>query len=143
MFSGVSVVDLDAVVRQEAARWYYAEFEDRCQDGWVILLEEAPDAPPALVRSVLRRRLANRSRDANTRKRGRGFAVGRLDAGWADDAAFAHDPTREIVNQIAAREVLRALNFVSFSASRQAIHQAISRAKTRWARLRKPFDPVP
>jgi hypothetical protein len=134
----ISFDEADTIVRQESRRWAgYSEPADRRQDCWVILLEHDP-SDPALARTILRRRLANARRDASARKRGAGFAIGRLDAGW--DEEIGTNPTDEIENRIARKEVLTALNYKTFTGSRQAIHQAISRAKSRWARLRKPFD---
>lgn len=132
-------VDAAEIVQQEASRWglWYDTTEDRQQDGWVILLEYRP-TQPALARTILRRRLRNRDRDTRARKRGAGFATGRLDAGWEDEIGFC--PEAQLVDNITKKQLIAALDFHT-AGSRQAAHQAITRAKTRWTRLRRPFDP--
>lgn len=135
----LSFEEADAIVHQEASRWglRYDTTADRRQDGWVILLENDP-LQPALARTIVRRRLINRDRDNRTRKRGAGFAIGRLDAGWDEEIGFS--PEEQLVNTITQKQLLKALDFHTPTGSRQAIHQATSRAKRRWEKLRKAHD---
>lgn len=131
--------EADSIVRQEASRWgvRYDTAEDRRQDGWVILLENDPQHP-ALARTIIRRRLINRDRDSRTRKRGAGFAIGRLDAGWDEEIGFC--PEEQLVQDIAQAQLLKVLNFQTLGGSRQAVHQAITRAKRRWEKTRRSHD---
>lgn len=135
----IPIAEAVEIIRQEAHRWglRYDEAEDRRQDGWVILLENNPNTPP-LARTIIRRRLHNRERDQRTRKRGAGFAFGRMDAGWEDSVGVF--PGDEIIDGIAQKQLLLALDFRAPQGSRQAVHQSIQRARSRWERLRRPHD---
>lgn len=140
----ISFADAERILWQEARRAarnsprrFDVDTEDRQHDGWIILLESDP-ATPELARTIVRRRLRNRERDSQARKRGGGFAIGRLDAGWEE--AVGYCPENQIVDAIDTQRVARQLNFSVLGTSRQALHQAISRAKKRWLRIRRPFD---
>ena len=132
----IPLQDATAIVRGEARRFRFNEFEDLCQDGWVILLEHNP-SDPALARIILRRRLTNHNRSLSASKRGAGMAVGRMDAGWEDE--IGEDTTADTIHNIAVSQLSAALNF-KCSGSRQALHQSIARARARWERIKRPHD---
>lgn len=117
--------------------WWMTSLEDWKQDGWVILLEQDPHEAP-LARVVLRRRLANKLRDACANKRGDGVAVGRMDAGWDED--LGEDPSGVLLDAIAIKQLLDSGFKPSTGDSRQAQHQARQRALARWSRKKRPYD---